>query len=244
MKTQGIYEIKRNSKIADETFLISLYGSTGFGPKPGQFVNIKVNGFFLRRPISICDFTQNEILLIYKVFGKGTFALSKMGVGTRLDLLCGLGNGFNIDCATGKLLLLAGGVGVPPIYFLAKNLAKRDAEFETILGFKSSKQAFFLKEFESLGKLHIVTEDGSLGEKGFITEMIPRVNYDYYFACGPRAMLAAVHSISKKQGQISFEERMACGFGACMGCSIKTKYGAKKVCSEGPVFSSEEIIKF
>lgn len=237
----GIYEVVSNRPIAQDTFEMVLAGDMSFAENPGQFVNIKLDGLYLRRPISICDWDDKTMTLIYKVVGKGTRQMAAMGQGETLDLLTGLGNGFDGAQAGRHSLVVGGGVGVPPLYGLCKRLVAQGKQVTAVLGFGRAEQAFYLDEFKSLGcAVCVATEDGSIGTKGFVTDVMPALDYDYYFACGPMPMLKAVHGLGR-QGQLSFEERMGCGFGACMGCSCETLVGAKRICVDGPVMQSGEV---
>lgn len=242
MITQGCYTIAENRLIAERTYLMSLAGDTGALTRCGQFVNIKLDGFFLRRPISVCDWREGELTLIYKTVGDGTRQLSKMRAGESLSLLCGLGNGFDTAPAANRTAaVVGGGVGVPPLYALAKRLVAEGGSPYVVLGFNTASQAFFIDEFKALGlPVAVTTADGSLGIKGFVTDALRDVCFDYYFACGPMPMLRAVHACGKS-GQLSFEERMGCGFGACMGCSCQTLAGNKRICVDGPVMLSGEV---
>ena len=209
----------------------------------GQFVNIKLDGFFLRRPISVCDSSEGMLTLIYKVVGRGTDAMSKMEKGEVLDVLTGLGNGYDLSLSGDSPLLVGGGVGVPPLYKLAKELISRGCSVSVILGFNTKEEIFFAKEFEALGaKVYIATADGSVGTRGFVTNVMESLDYSYFYTCGPEPMLRAIYKCSKTSGQFSFEERMGCGFGACMGCSCKTVSGNIRICKEGPVLKKEDII--
>ena len=242
MMTQGIYEILYNFKIAPNVYSMVLAGDTSSLLAPGQFVNIKLAGKFLRRPISVCDFNAETITLIYKVVGDGTEQMSKMKAGEKLDMLVGLGNGFNPEKAGDKPLLIGGGVGVPPMYLLAKKLMSEGKKVSVILGFNKADEIFYEMEFRALGANVIVaTADGSYGVKGFVTDALPE-DYTYFYTCGPEPMLKAVWRATSTSGQMSFEERMGCGFGACMGCSCKTLTGYKRICREGPVMRKEEIL--
>ena len=241
---QGIYNIEKNMKIAENIYKMTLSGDTSALKRPGQFINIKIDGYFLRRPISVCDYNENTIDIIYKVVGGGTKSMSEMKAGDKLDILTGLGNGFDIGKSGEKPVLIGGGVGVPPIYNLAKKLIKEGKKPTVIIGFNKVCEVFYKDEFENLGaQTHVATADGSVGEKGFVTDVLAKLSgYTYTYSCGPLPMLKAVYEISKTSGQFSFEERMGCGFGACMGCSCKTKYGNKRICKDGPVLEKEEII--
>lgn len=224
-----------------------LAGPTSCFVAPGQFVNIHLDGFYLRRPLSVCDWDESGILLVYKVMGQGTLRLAQYGPGTQLDLLAGLGNGFDVAEAAGKpTVLIGGGCGVPPLYRLARDLIAAGGKAPTVaLGFASLADAFYKEEFEALGcEVLIATEDGTLGTRGYVTDALQNVEFDYYYTCGPQGMLAAVHALGAKKnaaGQLSFEERMGCGFGACMGCSCETLAGPRRICVEGPVMRSDEV---
>ena len=222
---------------------MTLSGDTSAVTAPGQFVNIRLDGFFLRRPISVCDCESGTLRLIYKVVGNGTQAMSKLQNSTELDVLTGLGNGYNTGKSGNRPLLLGGGVGVPPMYMLAKKLISEEKDVTVILGFNTENEVFYENEFQALGaKVLVTTADGSKGIKGFVTDAMDKVDYTYFYTCGPEPMLKAVYNKSTTSGQFSFEERMGCGFGACMGCSCKTKYGSKRICKDGPVLEKEEII--
>ncbi len=240
---QGIFEITENTKIAKDVFKMRLAGDTSGITGAGQFVNIKIDGFFLRRPISVCDFNENELLIIYKVVGKGTDRMSGLGAGQKLDLLTGLGNGYDLTVKTDKPVLIGGGVGVPPLYKLAKELIKQGKKVSVILGFNSKEEIFFEKEFKEIAdRVLVCTADGTYGVKGFVTDALCDVDYDYFFTCGPEPMFRALEKTVKTSGQFSFEQRMGCGFGACMGCTCKALTGNKRICREGPVLFREEII--
>ena len=237
-----VFEIREQTKIARDTYRMVLAGDASDITAPGQFVNIRLDGFFLRRPISVCEKTENGLVLIYKTVGKGTGVLSSLPVGTHLDLLTGLGNGFSTAESGENPLLIGGGVGVPPLFGLAKALIAEGKHVCAVLGFRSAEDVFYVKEFEKLGvDVLVATEDGSVGVKGFVTDALPNA-YSYVYTCGPEPMLRAIYRATVTEGQFSFEERMACGFGACMGCSCKTKYGNKRICRDGPVLQKEEII--
>ncbi len=223
--------------------LMVLKGDVSEITKPGQFVNIKLDGLFLRRPISVCDVEGDELTIIYKIVGKGTEQMSNMNVGDKLDILTGLGNGYDLSKVQNKALLIGGGVGVPPLYMLAKKLIAKNVKVEVVLGFNTKSEIFYEAEFKALGaNVTVTTVDGSYGVKGFVTNGFEGLDYDYFYTCGPMPMLKAVYNATKTSGQFSFEEKMGCGFGACMGCSCKTLYGNKRICKDGPVLVKEEII--
>lgn len=237
------FMIESNKKIAKDVYEMILLGDTSEISAPGQFVNIQIDGLYLRRPISICDCSENSLTLIYKVVGEGTEKMSQYGHGTYLDILIPLGNGYDVKKGENSVLI-GGGVGVPPMYMLCKTLLKNGKTPTVILGFNSKDDVFYEDEFKKLGvKTIVTTADGSYGKKGFVTDALKEIEaYSYFYACGPEPMLKAVCDTSKSSGQLSFEERMGCGFGACMGCSCKTKYGSKRICKDGPVLEKEEII--
>ncbi len=240
---QGWYEIISNKALTDTVYRMELAGDTSAITKPGQFVNIKLEGQYLRRPISVCDWSENSITLIYKVVGVGTRQMSRMEPGKKLDLLVGLGNGFDMSKSGDKPLLIGGGVGVPPMYGLCKRLIAEGKPVTMIMGFNTEAEIFYADEFRALGaNVVIATADGSVGVKGFVTNAMDGVDYSYFYTCGPEPMLKAIDKVATTSGQLSFEERMGCGFGACMGCSCKTKYGNKRICKDGPVLEREEII--
>ena len=240
---QGIFEIKSNIQLTDSIYEMVLIGDTSSITAPGQFINIKLDGFYLRRPISICDYNENTITIIYKVVGEGTAVMSNMKSGDTLDVLCGLGNGFDTSKSSKKPVLIGGGVGVPPMYNLCKKLVAEGKEVTVILGFNKKDEIFYEDEFKKLGaNVKVTTVDGSYGIKGFVTDALKETEYTYFFTCGPMPMFKAIESTATTSGQYSFEERMGCGFGACMGCSCKTKYGNKRICKDGPVLEREEII--
>ena len=241
--TTTIFTIISNERIAKSVYKMVLSGNASEITRAGQFVNIKLDGFYLRRPISVCDCTDDTLTIIYKTVGKGTEYMATLKSGQTLDILLPLGNGYNLDNGAKMPLILGGGVGVPPMYHLAKRLIDGGAEVTAVLGFNTADEVFYADEFAALGANVIVTTaDGSVGEKGFVTDVMDKIDYDYVYCCGPEPMLKAVYNKSKTSGQFSFEERMGCGFGACMGCSCKTKYGNKRICKDGPVLTKEEII--
>ncbi|MBR5321604.1 MAG: dihydroorotate dehydrogenase electron transfer subunit [Clostridia bacterium] len=240
---QGFYEIKSNIKLTDSIFEMVLIGDTSSITAPGQFINIKLDGFYLRRPISICDYDNETIKIIYKVVGEGTEFMSNLNSGEKLDILCGLGNGFDTSKSLDKTVLIGGGVGVPPMYNLCKKLIEEGKKVTVILGFNKKEEIFYEDEFKKLGAdVKITTVDGSYGIKGFVTDALKDIDYSYFYTCGPMPMFKAIEGAAITSGQYSFEERMGCGFGACMGCSCKTKYGNKRICKDGPVLDREEII--
>lgn len=240
---QSIYEILSNEKIAKDVFKMVLLGDTKSINAAGQFINIKIDGYFLRRPISVCDWDDTSITIIYKVVGSGTLVMSRMVKGDTLDVLTGLGNGYNTFKSGGSPLLVGGGVGVPPLYGLCKVLVSEGKSPTVVLGFNSCDDVFYEDEFKALGAdVYVATADGSYGEKGFVTSVISHLDYSFFYTCGPEPMFRAMAKVMKTEGQYSFEERMGCGFGACMGCSCKTLTGNKRICREGPVMESGEII--
>ena len=240
---QSLFEIRENTPLTSNVYKMVLSGDTSDITKPGQFINIKLEGKYLRRPISVCDRDDKTVTIIYKVVGTGTEQMAKMAVGENLDVLTGLGNGYNTNLSGEKPLLLGGGVGVPPLYMLAKELINMGKEVTVILGFNTKDEIFLEKEFEALGcKVLVATADGSYGVRGFVTDAMKDINYTYFYTCGPEPMLKAIYKTSNTSGELSFEERMGCGFGACMGCSCKTLTGYKRICKDGPVMLKEEIL--
>ncbi len=240
---QSIFEIKTNEALTDSVMKMTLVGDTSDITASGQFVNIKLDGLFLRRPISVCDSVEGELTIIYKVVGKGTEQMRNMTAGEKLDVLTGLGNGYELSAAGDTPLLIGGGVGVPPMYMLAKQLVAAGKKVSVILGFNTKSEVFCEEDFKALGaSVTVTTVDGSYGVKGFVTDAMKDMEYSYFYTCGPEPMLKAIYNTSKTSGQFSFEERMGCGFGACMGCSCKTLYGNKILCKDGPVLVKEEII--
>ena len=239
---QSIFEILSNTPLTDSVYKMVLQGDTEAITASGQFVNIRLEGMFLRRPISVCDYDEKTLPIIYKVVGKGTDAMSAMEQGQKLDILTGLGNGYDLSPSGEHPVLLGGGVGVPPMYNLAKKLVAQGKRVSVILGFNTASEGFYEEEFKALGcQVTVTTVDGSYGQKGFVTNALPE-NYTYFYTCGPEPMLKAVYRSTYSSGQMSFEERMGCGFGACMGCSCKTLTGYKRICKEGPVMKKEEIL--
>ena len=240
--TQGIYKILSNREIAKDTWEMVLGGDSSALTHPGQFINIALEGLYLRRPISVCCYEEGSITIIYKVVGKGTKKMAAMTEGDKLDVLVGLGNGFDVERARGrKVAVIGGGVGVPPMYDTARRLKKMGADITAILGFATKDVSFYIEKFEALGiPVMVTTDDGTLGRKGFVTDALRESGCDYFLACGPTPMLRALHRTGIS-GQLSFEERMGCGFGACMGCTCHTLVGTKRVCKDGPVFPTEEV---
>ncbi len=240
---QGIFTIRSNIALTSDVWQMSLEGDTSAITTPGQFVNIKLEGFFLRRPISVYDWNGTSLSIVYKTVGRGTRAMSQMQPGASLDILTGLGNGYDLSKAGQRPLLMGGGVGVPPLYGLAKRLVKIEGcKPVAILGFNTASEIFAEEAFKALNiKTVVCTADGSYGVKGFVTDGMPE-DYSYFYCCGPEPMLKAIDRKATTSGQLSFEERMGCGFGACMGCTCATKYGNKRICRDGPVLEREEII--
>ena len=220
-----------------------LSGDTSDIIRPGTFVNIKLEGKYLRRPISVCDAVEGELTIIYKTVGAGTEQMTAMDEGVKLDVLTGLGNGYDVSKSGDRPLLIGGGVGVPPLYMLCKQLIAAGKAVTVVLGFNRASEVFYEQEFKALGaEVIIATADGSVGVKGFVTDAMKDIDYTYFYTCGPMPMFKAIEATVTTSGQYSFEERMGCGFGACMGCSCKTKYGNKRICRDGPVLEREEII--
>lgn len=241
---QSLFTIRKNDSLTSTVYRMVLEGDTSAIIGAGQFLNIKLDGLFLRRPISICDYDDNTVTILYKAVGTGTETMSQMAPLESLDILTGLGNGYNTEKSGDCPLLIGGGVGVPPMYRLAKNLIAEGKKPIVILGFNTKDEAFYVEEFENLGvEVLVATADGSLGKKGFVTDVVKGISdYTYFYTCGPEPMLKALSDCTTTSGQLSFEERMGCGFGACMGCSCETKYGNKRICKDGPVLEKEEII--
>lgn len=239
---QGLFKIVSNRRLTSSVNEMVLLGDTQDITKAGQFINIKVEGLFLRRPISVCDLNGNRITIVYKVVGEGTQRLSEMTDG-ELDVLTGLGNGYDTSLSGQNPVLIGGGVGVPPMYLLAKRLLAEGKKPTIILGFNTKEEIFYEQEFKVLGlDVFVTTVDGSYGTKGFVTDKLKELDYTYFYTCGPEPMLKAIYNVAKTSGQLSFEQRMGCGFGACMGCSCKTITGNKRICKEGPVLVKEDII--
>lgn len=245
MYKKGIYTVLSNEPLTPAVYRMVLEGDTQYITHSGQFINIELEGKFLRRPISVADYDATTITIIYKVVGHGTEQMSKMETGKRLDILTGLGNGFSTDNDAQRPLLVGGGVGVPPMYNLCKRLLAEGKRPTVIVGFNTKAEVFYAEEFKALGvDVHIATADGSQGIKGFVTDAIREagIEFDYLYTCGPLPMLKALYDATDVEAEFSFEERMGCGFGGCMGCTCKTKYGYKRICKEGPVLKRDEII--
>ena len=236
-------KVTGNAKIAENTYEMRLSGDFSSITAPGQFVNFAVEGCYLRRPISVCDVENGIMTVVYKTVGKGTEIMSRICSGETMDVLSGLGNGYDVGAGGERPLLIGGGAGVPPMYMLCKALVRAGARPVAVLGFNSRNEVFYEDEFKAAGaETHVTTVDGSYGIKGYVTDVIGKLDYTYFYACGPEAMFKAVEKTVKSDGEYSFEERMGCGFGACMGCSCKTKYGSKRICKDGPVLKRGEII--
>ena len=237
-----VFEVASNRLIAKNTWEMVLTGDTSGIERPGQFVNMELTGFYLRRPISVCDWDEKSLTLIYKVVGHGTEYMAGLTPGAKLDLLTGLGNGYDTTVSGEKPLLIGGGAGVTPMFALAKKLIAEGKRPTVILGFNSEDEIFYTEEFAALGAdVKVATVDGSVGTKGFVTDAMD-LPYTHVYCCGPEPMLRAVYAKCETGGQFSFEERMGCGFGACMGCTCRTKYGHKRICKDGPVLTKEEIV--
>lgn len=235
--------VKDNNKLTENVFEMKLVGNISAIKSPGQFVNLLIDGCYLRRPISVCDVSVDTLTLIYKVVGEGTERLSKYKAGETIDTLVGLGNGYDLEASGSAPLLIGGGVGVPPMYLLAKKLIEKGVKPTVILGFNTKSEVFYEDKFKALGAtVFVATADGSYGKKGFVTDIMKDLDYTYFYTCGPSPMFKAIEAAAKGSGEFSFEERMGCGFGACMGCSCKTKYGNKRICKDGPVLKREEIV--
>ncbi len=237
------YTLESNRKIAKDIYEMVLTGDNSAITRPGKFVNLLIDGCYLRRPLSVCNVEGDRLTLIYKVVGKGTEILSHAEPGAVFDTLTGLGNGFDVTRAGSYPLLVGGGVGVPPMYLLCRRLIENGAKPTVVLGFNTADDVFYRERFEALGaEVRVTTADGSVGTRGFVTDEVKRLMYTYFYACGPMPMFRALDQVVTTSGEYSFEERMGCGFGACMGCSCKTKYGTKRICVDGPVLRREEVI--
>ena len=240
---QSIFTIKENRALTDLVWLMRLAGDTSHVTAAGQFVNIQLDGLYLRRPISVFDCEEGMLSIIYKVVGKGTEKMTTLPVGTELDILTGLGNGYDLEKVGEKPVLVGGGVGVPPMYYLAKKLIEAGKRPKIVVGFNTESEIFGVEFFEELGlNVTVTTVDGSRGIKGFVTNALETLDYDYICTCGPEPMLRALYRATECSGQYSFEERMGCGFGACMGCSSKSVTGYKRICKDGPILEKEEIL--
>ena len=240
---QGIFKIIENTPLTESVYKMVLSGDTSAITECGQFINIKLAGKYLRRPISVCDCDGGTVTILYKVVGGGTEQMAQMQVGETLDVLTGLGNGYDTSLSGNSPVLVGGGVGVPPLYMLAKKLIREGKTVSVILGFNTKNEIFYEDEFKALGAtVYVTTVDGSYGTKGFVTDALKDIDYSYFYSCGPEPMLKALYKASNTSGQLSFEERMGCGFGACMGCSCKTITGYKRICKDGPIMLKEEIL--
>ena len=239
---QSIFTIVSNTALTDVVYKMVLEGDTSAIGGCGQFVDLRLPEKYLRRPISVCDYDETTLTLIYKVVGSGTEIMASLPVGTKLDILTGLGNGYDTSRSGQSPVLVGGGVGVPPMYNLCKKLIAEGKEPQVVLGFNTASEIFLADEFRALGaKVYVATADGSVGTKGFVTDVIKGLTYSYFYSCGPMPMFKAMEKVMQTSGQYSFEERMGCGFGACMGCTIQTRSGYKRVCKDGPVFFREEV---
>jgi len=239
---QGFFTIIENKPLTELVYKMVLEGDTSAITNCGQFVDLRLPEKYLRRPISVCDYNETTLTLIYKIVGEGTAIMAKLPVGTQLDVLTGLGNGYDTSLSGDAPVLVGGGVGVPPMFNLAKKLVAEGKHPQVVLGFNTAEEIFLAKEFEALGlSVYIATADGSVGTKGFVTDVIKNLDYTYFYSCGPMPMFKAMEQVMTTSGQYSFEERMGCGFGACMGCTIQTANGYKRVCKDGPVFFREEV---
>ena len=240
---QDVFEIVSNRNLAPGVYEMVLRGASTEDCTPGRFVQLKLDSFYLRRPISVCDAEDGKLTLVYKTVGRGTEAMAQYECGKRIDVLTGLGNGYDLDNSGDRPLLIGGGAGVPPMYLLARKLMEQGKKPAVILGFNKAEEIFYADRFRELGiETIIATADGSVGLKGFVTDAMEGLDYSYTYACGPEPMLKAVYNRAATSGEYSFEERMGCGFGACMGCSCETKYGNKRICKDGPVLTKEEIV--
>ena len=239
---QSIFVIRSNEALTDVVYKMVLEGDTSAITNCGQFVDLRLPEKYLRRPISVCDYDESTLTLIYKVVGSGTEIMAGLPVGTKLDVLTGLGNGYDTSLSGNRPLLVGGGVGVPPMFNLCKKLIAEGKKPQVVLGFNVKNEIFLANDFRNLGAdVYIATADGSVGTRGFVTDVIKNLDYTYFYSCGPMPMFKAMEQVMTTQGQYSFEERMGCGFGACMGCTIQTKSGYKRVCKDGPVFFREEV---
>ena len=239
---QSIFTIVSNEALTDVVYKMVLEGDTSAITNCGQFVDLRLPEKYLRRPISVCDYDSATLTLIYKVVGAGTEIMAQLSAGTKLDVLTGLGNGYDTSLSGDAPVLVGGGVGVPPMFNLCRKLIAQGKQPQVVLGFNTGAEVFLAEQFKALGAdVHIATADGSVGVKGFVTDVIKNLNYTYFYSCGPMPMFKAMEGVMTTSGQYSFEERMGCGFGACMGCTIQTKSGYKRVCKDGPVFFREEV---
>ena len=239
---QSFFKIVSNQALTDTVYKMVLEGDTSAITNCGQFVDLRLPEKYLRRPISVCDYNESTLTLIYKVVGSGTEIMASLPVGTQLDVLTGLGNGYDTSLSGDHPVLVGGGVGVPPMFNLCKKLISEGKKPQVVLGFNAASEIFLADEFKDLGaQVYIATADGSVGTKGFVTDVIKNLEYTYFYSCGPMPMFKAMENVMTTSGQYSFEERMGCGFGACMGCTIQTTSGYRRVCKDGPVFFREEV---
>ena len=239
---QGFFTVTENYALTGSVYRMELEGDTSAITNCGQFVDLRLPEKYLRRPISVCDYSEGKLTLIYKVVGSGTEIMASLPVGTKLDVLTGLGNGYDTSLSGQNPVLVGGGVGVPPMYNLCKKLVSEGKTPQVVLGFNTAEEIFLADEFRALGvDVHVATADGSVGTKGFVTDVIKNLSYSYFYSCGPMPMFRAMEKVMTTSGQYSFEERMGCGFGACMGCTIQVKSGYARVCKDGPVFFREEV---
>ena len=239
-----LFTVMENVIIADRTQRMTLTGDASAIVRAGQFVNVEIEGLYLRRPLSVCDWEAGTVVLVYKVVGAGTRKLARLRPGAALDLLTGLGNGFDAGASGARPLLVGGGVGVPPLYGLARRLMAAGKQVTAALGFATAREAILVNELRALGvDTRVATIDGSLGVRGLVTELFPAIGpVSYFYACGPAKMLRAVEDALPCDGESSYEERMGCGFGACMGCTCQTKNGPMRICKDGPVFRKGEVL--
>lgn len=252
MNRDVLLKIVENRRIATKTWMMKLKGDTRYITNPGQFVNLLIKGKYLRRPISVGDYISDEngeLILFYDVVGEGTAMIAEMHPGKNIQSLMGLGNGFDTEKDCLRPALIGGGIGTAPLLALAKKLLNNGKKPVAFLGFNTCNDIVLEKDLNEIGIETIIsTADGSKGTKGYVTDACK--NYeknnpgilDYFYACGPTPMLKAVCQEIKLPGELSLDERMGCGFGACMCCSVKTKDGAKRICKDGPVFKKEELI--
>lgn len=235
--------VYKNNPIIAGVYKLVLSGNVSAIQRPGQFIELAVPGHFLRRPFSVCDWDRDSVTVVYRVIGEGTKCLAAMMPGEGLDALTGLGNGFDTSVSGNRPLLVAGGSGVPMMLCLAKKLLSEGKAVTAILGYRTASDIFLADDIRYLGvDVRLTTEDGSAGVRGMVTDAMADLDYTYFYTCGPEAMFRAVNAAAKTSGQFSLEARMGCGYGACMGCTIETKNGPKRVCKDGPVFMREDLL--